>query len=73
MRRLQFLLAMALAAGSAVGSVAAAEREDVRCVRLENRIAELRLKLRLGYSATQGRVYRQKLAALEAERRQLCR
>ena len=73
MRRLQFLLATALAVGSAMGSIAVAEKPDVRCVRLENRIAELRLKLRLGYSAQQGRVYRQKLAALEAERRQVCR
>lgn len=73
MLRLQFLLAMALAIGSAGSSVATAEKQDVRCVRLENRIADLRLKLRMGYSAPQGRVYRQKLAALEAERRQMCR
>lgn len=72
MRRVQFLLVIALLAGSA-GGTGAAERADEHCVRLENRIAELRLKLRLGYSARQGRVYRQKLAALESERRQLCR
>jgi hypothetical protein len=48
-------------------------KRDARCVRLDNRIAELRLKLRMGYSAKQGRVYRQKVAALETERRELCR
>jgi len=70
MQRIALLMAVALVAGSAS---AATEGAEGRCVRLENRIADLRLKLRLGYSARQGRVYRQKLAALEAERRQLCR
>lgn len=73
MRPLQIVLVMVLAIGSMTSSVAAAGKQDVRCVRLENRMAELRLKLRLGYSAREGRVYRQKLAALEAERRRLCR
>ena len=70
MQRLALLLAMALVAGSAS---AATDSADGRCVRLENRIADLRLKLRLGYSARQGRVYRQKLVALESEHRQICR
>jgi hypothetical protein len=73
MRRLHLLLAMVLAVTGAISNIAVAEKQDVRCVRLENRIAGLRLKMRLGYSASQGRVYRQKLAALESERRQLCR
>jgi hypothetical protein len=69
MQRRLFLLAI-LAALATTGT--AADR-DVTCVRLDNRIADLRLKLRLGYSAKQGRVMRQKLAALEAERRVQCR
>lgn len=63
------LLALAVPAAAQAGNT----RDDARCVRLESRIADLHLKLRLGYSARQGRLYRQKLAALEAERRQLCR
>ncbi len=70
MPRVALMLVIALAAGSAS---AAADDAELRCLRLENRIADLRLKLRLGYSAREGRTYRQKLAALESERRQLCR
>ncbi|MDH5256320.1 MAG: hypothetical protein OEW72_10435 [Gammaproteobacteria bacterium] len=73
MRQLQILLAIWLVIGNAPGAVAATESAEARCVRLENRIADLRLRLRLGYSARQGRIYRQKLAALESERRQACR
>lgn len=73
MRQFQILLAMWLVIGNAAGAMGATESAEARCVRLENRIADLRLKLRLGYSARQGRIYRQKLAALESERRQACR
>ncbi|MEO7385460.1 MAG: hypothetical protein ABIX37_00840 [Gammaproteobacteria bacterium] len=62
---------LALLAVATDGEVSA--KDDSACLRLENRIADLRLKLRLGYSAREGRVYRQKLAALEAERRMRCR
>lgn len=71
------LLAVCVVAGLSCGlpaiAAAKASDEEVRCVRLDNRIADLRLKLRLGYSAKQGRLYRQKLTALEAERKALCR
>jgi len=58
---------------TAVTAGAGATEADARCVRLENRIADLRLKMRLGYTTRQGRTYRQKLAGLEAERREVCR
>ena len=70
MRGLAIALAMVLLIGTAG---AAANDAKARCVRLENRITDLRLKLRMGYTAQQGRQYRQKLAALEAERRVSCR
>jgi hypothetical protein len=73
MRQLKILLAMWLVIGTAESAIAATQSAEARCVRLENRIADLRLRLRLGYSARQGRIYRQKLAALESERRQACR
>lgn len=44
-----------------------------RCTRLRQRIAALRLRLRTGYSAAQGRVWRTQLAELEREYRQQCR
>ena len=53
---------------------AARDTDDkVRCVKLESRIDEIRLRLRMGYTAKQGRVYKQKLSALEAEYRARCR
>ncbi len=74
MQRIRRLLAVVAALAWLTGATAIsspAER-DLACVRLDNRIAELRLKMRLGYSAKQGRTYRQKLAGLEAERRAKC-
>ncbi|MEO8224859.1 MAG: hypothetical protein ABI661_08630 [Gammaproteobacteria bacterium] len=65
-------LAWLAGAGASTGDSAATERE-IACVRLDNRIAELRLNLRQGYTAKQGRTYRQKLAGLEAEKRARCR
>jgi hypothetical protein len=47
--------------------------EKVRCTRLENRMDEIRLRRRMGYTAKQGRVSKQKLSALEAEYRARCR
>jgi hypothetical protein len=77
MRRRYFLPTLALAGVLAVGGSttlrAAAREDDVRCARLDGRIAELRLKLRMGYSAKQGRLYRQKLSALEADRKSSCK
>jgi len=73
MQRRHFLLAGALAFGVPATLWAATHEDDVRCARLASRIAELRLKLRMGYSAKQGRLYRQKLSALEVERKSLCR
>lgn len=57
----------------AMAATAAPREAEARCARLEGRIAELRLKLRMGYTAKQGRVYRQRLAALQAEHRAGCR
>lgn len=73
MWRKPFLLVVTLAAGSAAGVAGSMDDAAARCEKLEHRIADLRLKMRLGYSAREGRVYRQKLASLEAERRQRCR
>jgi len=73
MRRRHFLMATVVALAVPAAAWAATGERDARCVRLDNRIAELRLKLRMGYSARQGRLYRQKVAALEAEHRELCR
>ena len=73
MRRRHFLIAAVLAITVLTTAWAATGKRDAGCVRLDGRIAELRLKLRMGYSARQGRVYRQKLAALETEQRELCR
>lgn len=56
-------------------AVSAARRseEKVRCVKLEGRMDEIRLRRRMGYTAKQGRLYKQKLSALEAEYRASCR
>lgn len=53
----------------------AATKESARagCARVEARISEIRLRLRMGYTTRQGRLYRQKLSVLEAERRERCR
>lgn len=47
--------------------------EKVRCTKLQSRMDEIRLRRRMGYASKQGRVYKQKLAALEAEYRARCR
>lgn len=47
--------------------------EKVRCTKLESRMDEIRLRRRMGYTAKQGRMYKQKLSALEAEHRARCR
>ena len=73
MRRRHFLLATVVALAVPTTAWATTGKPDARCLRLAARIAELRLKLRMGYTARQGRLYRQKLAALETERRELCR
>ncbi len=69
MRRRYFLLACAV---PAIAWAKTSDKDD-RCMRLDGRIAELRLKMRMGYSAKQGRLYRQKLTTLEIERKTLCR
>jgi hypothetical protein len=70
------ILAIVFAAGlaaAAPGLAASARDPDARCRRLEARIAQLQTRLRMGYTARQGRLWRQQLAALEAERRATCR
>jgi hypothetical protein len=47
--------------------------EKLRCLKLESRIEEIRLRKRMGYTAKQGRLYKQKLSTLEAEYRARCR
>ncbi|MFZ1626106.1 MAG: hypothetical protein WAU48_15165 [Gammaproteobacteria bacterium] len=47
--------------------------DNVRCLKLEARIDEIRLRQRMGYTAKQGRLYKQKLSTLEAEHRARCR
>jgi hypothetical protein len=64
---LALLVVMVLA-----GPVAGASR-DARCTRLDTRIENLRLRLRMGYAEPQGRRWRQQLRGLEAERRATCR
>ena len=49
------------------------ETEKVQCSKLHSRMEELRLRRRMGYTAKQGRVSKQKLSALEAEYRARCR
>jgi hypothetical protein len=73
-----FIVAAAMAAGLAAAapvtaSAASSPDPDARCRRLEARITQLQARLRLGYTARQGRLWRQQLAALEAERRAACR
>lgn len=69
MERRRFLLATTVVLLVATSAWPAGDKGAEGCLRLENRIAELQLKMRLGYSARQGRVYRQKMASLVAERR----
>lgn len=67
--------ALALAVPALAAAKSSATRSGdaaARCVRLDNRLAQLRLKLRMGYSARQGRLYRQQVESLEKERRALC-
>jgi hypothetical protein len=73
-----FMVAAAMAAGLAaatpITAIAASTPDpDARCRRLETRIAQLQARLRMGYTARQGRLWRQQLAALETERRAACR
>ena len=69
MKHRRFLFATALSLLVATSAWSADDKSSERCLRRESRIAELQLKLRTGYSARQGRVYRQKMATLLAERR----
>jgi hypothetical protein len=64
----------ALAAASAPTCLAASVGDaEARCRRLDARLTLLQERLRAGYTARQGRLWRQQLAALEAERRATCR
>ncbi len=69
MKHRRFLFATALFLLVATSAWSASDQSSQRCLRRESQIAELQLKLRTGYSARQGRVYRQKMATLLAERR----
>lgn len=62
--------------GSGSPTVISATRDDaekVQCTKLQSRMDEIRLRRRMGYTTRQGRVYKQKLSALEAEYRARCR
>lgn len=67
------IVAAAALAAPAPGRAASTEDADARCRRLEARITQLQTRLRMGYTARQGRLWRQQLTALEAERRATCR
>lgn len=69
MKRRRLLFSVALSLLIATSAWSAGRNSPEGCLRRESRIAELQLKLRMGYSARQGRVYRQKMATLLAERR----
>jgi hypothetical protein len=69
MKHRRFLFATALFLLVATSAWSTIDQSSQRCLRRESQIAELQLKLRTGYSARQGRVYRQKMATLLAERR----
>jgi hypothetical protein len=66
------ILVVTLAAPVLHDSVVAAPRTE-RCVRLEARMEQLRLRLRTGYTARQGRLWREQLRGLEAQYRVACR
>ncbi len=55
------------------GNAATTDSAKAACARVEARISEIRLRMRMGYTTRQGRLYRQKLSVLEAERRERCR
>lgn len=61
------------AVAPAPGRAASTQIPEARCRRLEARITQLQSRLRMGYTARQGRLWRQQLTALEAERRATCR
>ena len=69
MQRRRFLLATLVSLLATTAAWSAGSTGPEACLRRESRIAELQLKMRTGYSASQGRVYRQKMASLLAERR----
>ena len=73
MQRRQVLIVAAIAFAPVCLALGASAESAARCTRIEAHIAELHLKLRLGYTAKQGRVIHQKLESLEGERRLLCR
>ena len=64
---------LVLASLAAVLPPAVAGAPPEQCLRLERRIEDLRLKLRQGYTARQGRLWRTQLAGLDREYRALCR
>ncbi len=73
MKRLVLAL---LLLGSCMPPVSGATRsaeEKRRCLKLESRIAEIRLQRRMGYTAKQGRLSKHKLSTLETEHRASCR
>jgi hypothetical protein len=53
--------------------VIAGKKPDEQCAGLKARIATLRLKQRMGYTARQGRLNRAQLEELESRQRRLCR
>lgn len=67
------LLAVMMLLGTGMPAVAASSNSAEKCARLKARIADTRLKLRLGYTAKQGRVLRTRLEGLESQQRLTCR
>ncbi|MCL4722210.1 MAG: hypothetical protein KJ041_09715 [Gammaproteobacteria bacterium] len=73
MRRSALLLVVSLSLAALCPATRAGDdRRSAGCARVEARISEVRLRLRMGYTTRQGRLYRQRLAGLEVERRAQC-
>lgn len=69
--RRHLLMAITAAALLPLQTLAATDRA-ARCAETRERLQALRQRMRMGYTARQGRLYRQKIEMLEARRRRLC-
>lgn len=69
--RRHLLMAITAAALGPLQALAATDRAT-RCAETRERLQALRQRMRMGYTARQGRLYRQKIEMLEARRRRLC-
>jgi hypothetical protein len=66
------LVMLGIGSSTAIGATHD-KTEKIQCTRLQSRMDEIRLRRRMGYTAKQGRISKQKLSALEAEYRARCR